>query len=222
MFQSSTLGETELTTFDEYIARCPPEQKEVYYVVAPSRTAALTSPYMELFQKHKKEVLLLYNTIDDFVMTNLKTYNGRTLVSVEKSDIDFNQAKTPDAADKTKSEDSAKKDSNTTESDKENLQSTTTAGKLSDTEANEVCAWLKYVLGGGRVLDVKTTNRLSDSPAIVTDHESGALRKMMKMVQHSANTGELGKLPPQVLEVNPTHPIITGMSQEQYLLVEIN
>lgn len=33
-----------------------------------------------------------------------------------------------------------------------------------------------------QVKQVKVTKRLSDSPAIVTDHESGALRRMMKMV----------------------------------------
>jgi HSP90 family molecular chaperone len=44
--------------------------------VAPSREAALQSPYYETFKKHKKEVLFLYNTIDDFVMSNIKEFGG--------------------------------------------------------------------------------------------------------------------------------------------------
>jgi HSP90 family molecular chaperone len=46
----------------------------------------------------------------------------------------------------------------------------------------EFCAWLKKTLGKTKVREVKTTFRLEDSPAIVTDHQSGALRRMMRMV----------------------------------------
>ncbi len=54
--------------------------------------------------------------------------------------------------------------------------------KLSEDDAKELCAWLQSTLGMDKVKEVKTTTRLSDSPAIVTDHESGALRKMLRMV----------------------------------------
>ena len=54
--------------------------------------------------------------------------------------------------------------------------------KLSEVESEVLCDWLLATLGPSRVRSVKTTSRLSDSPAIVTDHESGALRRMMKML----------------------------------------
>jgi TNF receptor-associated protein 1 len=57
------------------------------------------------------------------------------------------------------------------------------AGKpLTESEAQDFCQWLQVTLGSKKVSEVKVTKRLSDSPAIVTDHESGALRRMMKMV----------------------------------------
>jgi HSP90 family molecular chaperone len=59
---------------------------------------------------------------------------------------------------------------------------------------------------------VKVTHRLSGSPAIVTDHESGALRRMQRMLEQS-RTGEAAELPPQVLEINPKHPIIVNLQQ---------
>lgn len=79
MYESSACTPGELITFDDYISRCPPEQKEIYYLVAPNRDAALRSPYYETFKKHGREVLLLFNTIDDFVMSNIKTYSGMFL-----------------------------------------------------------------------------------------------------------------------------------------------
>ena len=70
-----------------------------------------------------------------------------------------------------------------------------------------MCEWLKTSLGDARVREVKTTSRLSTSPACVTDHESGAMRRMMKMVDQT-NQQQSAALPPQVLEINPNHPII--------------
>ncbi len=56
MFESSALPVGTVTTLDEYISRCGPEQKDIYYLVAPSRDAALTSPYMEAFKGNGREV----------------------------------------------------------------------------------------------------------------------------------------------------------------------
>ena len=58
--------------------------------------------------------------------------------------------------------------------------------KLTEVEADVLCDWLLASLGPTRVRSVKTTSRLSDSPAIVMDHESGALRRMMKMLVSSS------------------------------------
>lgn len=77
LFESSAV-ENDVISLDDYIARCTPEQKHIYYLVAPNREAALSSPYYETFKKHKIEVLFLYNTIDDFVMNNVKEYGGET------------------------------------------------------------------------------------------------------------------------------------------------
>ena len=164
LFETSSKPDGELISLDDYISRCTPEQKQIYYLVAPNRDAALNSPYYETFSRNGQEVLLLYNTIDDFVMSNIKTFAGRELVSAESSNVNLDAA--PAADDKG---DASKKDK-------------TDIPKLSEAEAAVLCEWLKNSLGSHRVRDVKTTSRLSDSPAIITDHESGALRRMMKML----------------------------------------
>jgi HSP90 family molecular chaperone len=79
LFESSAVDAGTVISLDDYISRCAPEQKHIYYLVAPSREAALQSPYYETFRKHKKEVLFLYNSIDDFVMGNLKEFAGERL-----------------------------------------------------------------------------------------------------------------------------------------------
>lgn len=166
MFESSSLGEGELSTFDEYIARSSVEEKKIYYLIAPDRKSALSSPYYETFSKNRKEVLFLYNTIDDFVMSNLKTFNGRELVSAEDSKINFDESET-------KVEEEEKKDGEGGGSG--------VSGELPKEKAEELCTWIRTALDT-RVREVKLTYRLSDSPTLITDHESGAMRRMMKMV----------------------------------------
>jgi len=61
-----------------------------------------------------------------------------------------------------------------------------------------------------KLQDAKTTSRLYNSPAIVTDHESGALRRMMRMVEQQS-MGQASFVPKQHLEINPRHPIIVRL-----------
>ena len=90
-FETSKNQTSELASLDEYISRMRPEQKDIYYLCSPTRDAALNSPYLEAFEKADVEVLFMYTAIEDFVMANLQSYEGRNLVSAEKSDIDLSE-----------------------------------------------------------------------------------------------------------------------------------
>ena len=166
----------ELISFDDYISRSNINDKNIYYLIAPNREAALNSPYYETFKKHNKEILFLYNSIDDFVMSNIKTFNGRTLVSAEDSSINLD-SNSIDKKNDTEIIDEIKSDDKKDETIDNKITQV-----LSEDESKELCDWLTSILGDKKVRQVKITNRLSDSPAIVTDHQSGALRKMMKML----------------------------------------
>ena len=89
-FESSALPAGTLTSFDEYISRMPPGQSSIYYLVAPHRGIAETSPYLEAFRGKSSaasagssaddvEVLFLYSPIDDFVMNNLREVSARAI-----------------------------------------------------------------------------------------------------------------------------------------------
>lgn len=200
MFESNNKPEGEVVSLDEYVGRCTPEQKDVYYLVAPNRQTALQSPYLEAFKKNGVEVLLLYHTIDDFVMNNLRSYNKRNLVSVESSNITMPGQDPEKDAKAAELKEAAEKDGSAEGSEQ----------AMSKADQETLCAWLKDALGSDRVKEVKVTDRLSDSPCIVTDHESAALRRMMRMVDQ-VNAQRAQKLPPQTLEINPKHPIMMSL-----------
>lgn len=202
-FETSKGMAGELVSLDEYVSRCPPETKDIYYLFAPSRELALQSPYMEGFSKSKREVIFIYSAIDDFVMANLKSFEGRELRSADRSEVDL-----------PKSDDDGDGDDDTVMDGTDTKDDAATSGKsLSTPEAAKFCAWFQTTLSS-KVSLCKTTNRLSSSPAVITDSESGALRRMMRIVetQEGGSSSSAMPLPKQTVEINPNHEIIVGMN----------
>ena len=62
-------GEDETIGLAGYVKRMKDDQKAIYYQIAPSREAIETGPYIEAFKSRGIEVLYLYETIDDYVIT---------------------------------------------------------------------------------------------------------------------------------------------------------
>jgi len=183
-FESSSTESDELVSLDDYIGRMVPEQQDnIYWLLAPSRQSALASAYMEAFKAKGIEVLLLYSTVDEFVMSNLMSYGGKSLLSAENAQLD--------------------------------LEKPGDGASLGEAEAEALKTWLVEKVGG--LKEVRLSSRLVDSPAIVVGHESAAMRRMMTMVE----AGRAPELPPQILEINPSHPIITSLAEARLVSPEI-
>ena len=217
-FESSALPPGEMTSFDEYISRSPTGQTAIYYLVAPHRGLAEASPYMEAFRSASAaggaptEVLFLYAPLDDFVMNNLREFNGRKLVTAEMADLDPTKLAGEGGASAAQAPAVASTDGDA---------STTAAAAPSALTAEQVAElgeWLRTTLPG-RVSKVRATTRLRSSPAVVTDHESAAVRRMMRLVEQSSGSRqdseavrqEAHMLPAQTLEVNAAHPVIVRL-----------
>lgn len=186
--ESSKTIENVNTTLEKYVERMHPQQTEIYYLCIPSRSYAESSPYFETFNKRGVEVLFLYHSIDDFVMTNLAEFKGKKLVSIESANASENiKDINPETVEEPTSE---------------NL------GDLKGEKFTSFASWMKEVLAT-RVTTVVETNRLSSSPAVVIDHESASFRRMMKMVDPSRAPTQ----PKVQLQINPTHPVILRLNQ---------
>ena len=86
---SSTYSEKETpeNTLDDYIARMIEDDNKIYYCVADTYQAAANSPHIEGLKSKGKEVLLLTDRIDEWLMTGLIEYKGKELVNVAKEEI---------------------------------------------------------------------------------------------------------------------------------------
>jgi molecular chaperone HtpG len=87
---SSTFSGKEIpeNTLDDYISRMVEGDDKIYYCVADTYQAAANSPHIEGLKSKGKEVLLLTDRIDEWLMTGLMEYKGKELVNVAKEEID--------------------------------------------------------------------------------------------------------------------------------------
>ncbi|MCC2657802.1 MAG: htpG [Panacagrimonas sp.] len=72
----------EPTSLPEYVKRMAEGQKSIYFLTAESLTAARSSPHLEGFAKRGFEVLLLTDRIDEWVVSHLTEFDGKSLKSV--------------------------------------------------------------------------------------------------------------------------------------------
>ncbi|KAG7162571.1 heat shock protein 75 kDa, mitochondrial-like isoform X2 [Homarus americanus] len=184
MYDSSAKPIGEKVTLPEYIGRMTDNQKDIYYLAAPSRELAESSPYFEALKKRNVEVLFCYEPYDEVVLMQLQEFGNRKIISVEK---EMRQDK--DAVDYEGAE-----------------------GGLRRSQANELMDWLKTVLSG-RCWGVKATPRLESHPCVITVEEMGAARHFVRtqFTQIPEET-RYSLLQPQ-LEINPGHPIIMKLNE---------
>lgn len=152
---TSSDSDEQTVSLDDYIARMKEGQEKIYFVTADSLKAARSSPHLEIFRKKGIEVLLLSDRIDEWLVSNLTEYAGKTLQSVAKGSLDLG-----------KLEDEVEKQAHEKEAE----------------AYNDLISKLKEVLGE-RIKDVRITYRLTESPACLvadTYDMSGNLERLLK------------------------------------------
>jgi molecular chaperone HtpG len=135
-FTSTTAADVSLS---DYVSRMKNKQEYIFYMLAPSPAAAAASPHLEAFKDKGVEVLLLGEDIDNWVVGNLRDFDGKRLQSVALSGVDLSSL-----------DDDA--EPGTAEQPDEEL-----AGLLEQ---------LKTALAG-KVHDVRVSSRLTSSPACI-------------------------------------------------------
>lgn len=73
----------------EYVGRMKAGQTDIYFVTADGYAAAGHSPHLEIFRKLGVEVLLLHESIDEWMVTALTEFDGKPLKSVAKTGLDL-------------------------------------------------------------------------------------------------------------------------------------
>jgi len=155
--------EAEIISLDDYISRMKPDQEKIYYITADNYAAAKNSPHLEIFNEKGIEVLLLFDRVDEWLMSHLTEYQDKSFASVAKGELDLGKMGG--------------------ENDKEKQ-------KQKEEDAKGLVKRIKDVLDE-KVEDVRVSHRLTSSPAciVLNEHDMALyMQHLMRQAGHDMPT----------------------------------
>lgn len=185
-FECTAKEKGEVISLEEYVTMSKDGQQNIYYLCCPDRNTGMSSPYLEQFLQRGRNVLLLTEEIDEYVVSSIEGFKDKKMISVDSADRDFELDLDPveDKGEKSEQE-------------------------LSKDEQKELTDFMKSVLKE-KVSEVKFSDRLVTSPAIVTSIVTPHMRKMMKSMMAGKEDTGFGNIP-MTLELSAKHHIVTTL-----------
>ncbi|MES2675615.1 MAG: molecular chaperone HtpG [Pseudomonadota bacterium] len=142
-------------SLEAYVSRMQEGQEKIYYIAAENFNTAKSSPHLEVFRKKGIEVLLLIDRVDEWLMSHLAEFDGKSFQDVGKGELDLGRL----------------------DSEEEKQAQEKVAEEL-----KPLLERVKTALAE-QVADVRITHRLTDSPAcvVVAEHDMGAqMRRILE------------------------------------------
>lgn len=192
-FESSATEAGKRTSLAEYVARMAEGQDEIYYINGPNRTSIESGPYVETFTKKSIEIIYTLEPIDDFVLSHLREFDGKKLVSADRSDLQL-----PDVTE-AKKDDAAKE------------EETPATEPLAQPVLDSLLKWAKEVLGD-RVKEVRASKRLVASPAMIVNPDGFMTSTMERVLRTSGQAEGMPTFGAKDLEINPGHSLVKKLA----------
>jgi len=170
----------DLISFDDYIENMKPNQSCIYYITAESVKSIINSPFLEKLRSKDYEVIYMCDPLDEYITQQVKDYKDKKLVCVTKENTDMGND----------------------DSEKEEFEN-------SKVEFKSVCDYMKSTLSD-EVEKVIVSNKLSDSPCVLSTSEFGWTANMQRILKaQTFNKPEMNfMMGRKVLEINPNNRII--------------
>ena len=84
---STSKSKDELISFDKYIENMQEDQNNIYYIIGESKEYVEKAPFLEKLVKKDIEVMYMTDSIDEYMMQQLKEYDGKKFVNISKSNL---------------------------------------------------------------------------------------------------------------------------------------
>jgi len=176
----------EMCSLGDYVSRMKENQKDIYYITGESKEVVGSSSFVERLKKRGLEVIYMTEPIDEYVVQQLKEFDGKNLVSVTKEGLELPE----DEEEKKKME-----------ADKEKFE--------------PLCKVMKDILDK-KVEKVVVSSRLVSSPCCIVTSQYGWTANMERIMKAQAlrDTSTMGYMAAKKhLEINPDHSIVENLRQ---------
>merc|ERR1711981_78879 len=184
-YYTSASGD-EPCSFGDYVSRMKENQKDIYYITGENREVVGASAFVERLKKRGFEVVYMTEPIDEYVVQQLKEFDGKNLVSVTKEGLELPE----DEEEKAKTE----------------------ANKV---KYEGLCKVMKDILDK-KVEKVVVSSRLVSSPCCIVTSQYGWTANMERIMKAQAlrDTSTMGYMAAKKhLEINPDHSILENLRQ---------
>ena len=152
---TETNSEDQTVTLEDYVGRMKEGQEKIYYITAESFAAAKNSPHLEVFRKKGIEVLLLSDRIDEWLVSHMTDFDGKSLQSVARGDLDLGKIG-DEEEEKTREE--------------------------ANEEFKDVIERVKKSLGD-KISEARMSQRLTDSPSCLVLNEQDMSAQMQQILE---------------------------------------
>ena len=178
LYPSAKTAAGQLVSLADYVKGMAPGQTDIYYLCAPKVETARTSPQLEQALKHKCDVLLFCDPVDEWLVDSLGEFEGKKFVDIARGDVQFG-----------------------TETEREAEKS---ANEKASAELKPLMEAIKTQLEGD-LAEVRLSTRLADSPCCLVATANGlspAMERMMRAMNRDTPKEK------RILELNGTHPLV--------------
>ncbi|ADV63401.1 Heat shock protein Hsp90 [Isosphaera pallida ATCC 43644] len=176
------------TSLEQYVGRMREGQTQIYFLGGPDLNSIRKNPHLAYFKSRQLEVLLLPDPIDEFVITSLDRFDGKPLVSIDSARVELPPQ------------------TESTSADAQGKEATTDQPAVDPARLDRVLSLFKAALEG-KVSEVRTSQRLLESPVGLI-HAEGSLTTSMRKLLQMANRNLPESASNRILEVNPNAAII--------------
>jgi len=175
---TTSKSDGKYVSLEEYAARMPEDQENIYFLSGENAAAVLNSPHLEAFKAKDIEVIFMTDPIDEWVVQSVTTHSEKELKAIDRGDIDL--ASEDEKAEKEE------------------------AKKEFDEKYTDLLEAMKSQLDD-QVEDVRLSDRLTDSACCLVASDMGLnanTERIMKSMGQDVSAGM------RILELNPSHPVI--------------
>lgn len=182
-FRYHSSADETLTSLDEYMARMGDEQEAIYYVIGDDEKSVANSPHLDPFKVRGLEVLYWVDPLDALIAPMMDEYKEKPFQNIDDAELEL-----PELAEE---------------------ETAVSPDDIPEKAFNLFVGRCVTTLGE-RVVEVRESKVLKDSPVRLVSPKDAQNREMQRLYRYLDQNYEV---PKKILEVNRHHPLVASLAK---------